>query len=60
MSESRHLISYQNGVKGLADFRGGLGITKKEFFITSKMTVFLQILQFAEKRRCRSMNMGVW
>jgi hypothetical protein len=43
----------------VADFRGCLGITKKEFFITSKMTVFWQILKSAHKASFRAMNTGL-
>jgi hypothetical protein len=45
MSESRHLVSYQIGFISIADFRGCLGITKKEFFITSKTKVFWQFFE---------------
>ena len=44
----------------VADFRGGLGITNKVFFDPLKNTVFLQILQIADKRRLRSIKTGVW
>jgi hypothetical protein len=32
-----------------ADFGGGLGITKKEFFIARKNTVFLRVLKIGGK-----------
>jgi len=41
-----------------ADFGGGLGVTKKEFFITSKMTVFLQFLKIGQKPSFWTMNIG--
>jgi hypothetical protein len=45
---------------GIADFRGVLGITKKEFFITLKSMVFLHFLKIAGKRWLQSIKTGVW
>jgi hypothetical protein len=43
----------------MADLGGGWGITKKEFFIAAKNTVFEQVLKRSAKRGFEAMNTGV-